>query len=188
MEVSDVPPALRGRLGTEATVSLLELFDTARQEWVPEVTTAAIERFERRLGEEVSALRTEMRDGFTAARQESHALEEGLRLEIGELEGAVGSLRSEVGELRSEVGELRRDGGSLRTVMGELRTEMRTEMRELRSEVREELAKVRVDFANLRLDDAVARFDLLKWSFAFWVSQVFAVAGVMALLLRLSRV
>jgi hypothetical protein len=28
---------------------------------------------------------------------------------------------------------------------------------------------------------------LLKWSFVFWVGQVFAVGGVMALVLRLSR-
>jgi hypothetical protein len=170
MEVSDVPPALRERLGNEATVSLLELFDTARHEWVPEVTTAAIERFERRLGEEVTALRTEM----AGLRAEMGALRTELRTEMGELRT---ELRTEMGELRTEV----------HAAMGELRTELHAEMGELRSELRQEVAKVRLDFANLRLDDAAARFELLKWSFVFWIGQVFAVAGVMALVLRLSR-
>jgi chromosome segregation ATPase len=172
MEVSDVPPPLRERLGTDATVSLLELFDTARQEWGREVTTAAIERFERRLGEEVGAVRADMTE---------------LRTEVGELRTEVGELRTEVGELRTEVGELRTDMGELRTEMGEFRTEMRAEMSVFRSEVREDLATVRLDFANLRLEDAAARFELLKWSFVFWLGQVFAVAGVMVLVLRLSR-
>jgi hypothetical protein len=128
MEVSDVPPALRERLGTEATVSLLELFDTARQEWEPEVTTAAIERFERRLGEEVGAVRTEMAD---------------LRTEMGELRTTI---RAEMSVFRSEV----------REESNAFRSEVREEMSTFRSEVREELAKARLDFANLRLDDAAA--------------------------------
>lgn len=110
MEVSDVPPALHHHLGTEATAGLLELFETARQKWTPDVTTAAVERFERRLGEETT------------------------------------SLRGEISALRLEM----RDG-----------------------------------FANLRLDLANTRFELLKWCFLFWVGQVFAVAGVVTIVVRL---
>jgi hypothetical protein len=96
---------------------LLELFDTARQEWTPDVTTAAVERFERRLGEEISALRLEMHEGL--------------------------------------------------------------------STVRLEIANVRVEVSGLRLENSANRFELLKWCFLFWVGQVFAVAGVVALAFRL---
>ena len=48
--------------------------------------------------------------------------------------------------------------------------------------MREEFAALRGDmregFAALRGDMAAARFDLLKWAFAFWVGQLAAVAGI----------
>jgi hypothetical protein len=51
-------PALHQRLGIEATVGLLELFDTARQEWTADMTTIASERFERRITGEIGAGKT----------------------------------------------------------------------------------------------------------------------------------
>ena len=90
--------------------------DAARREWTAEVTALALERFERRLTEEVAGVRVSMAQ-----------CESGLRLEIGKL-----------------------------------REELRKEMADL-------------------------RFDLLKWSFAFWIGQVIAVAGIMGLMLRFTR-
>jgi hypothetical protein len=123
MEVSDVSPALRERLGVEATVGLLRLFDTARQEWTGDVTTAAVERFEARLIEETARL----------------------GLEIAEFRA---SLQAEIAALRQES---------------------------------------TTEFAALRQENLEGRIELLKWCFAFWVGQVFAVAGVVAVVLRLMR-
>jgi hypothetical protein len=73
-----VSAALRERLGHEATIGLLELVDAERREWSDTVLTvaaekitlavsAAADRYERRLAEEISGLRTaivrEIHDG-----------------------------------------------------------------------------------------------------------------------------
>jgi hypothetical protein len=39
----------------------------------------------------------------------------------------------------------------------------------------------------LRQEMADLRFELLKWTFLFWVGQLFAVAGLVAVLIRLLR-
>ena len=45
---------------------------------------------------------------------------------------------------------------------------------------------VRQQISDLRLDMTTMKFDLLKWSFAFWVGQVLAVAAILSLFLRRS--
>jgi hypothetical protein len=69
-----VPSALRTRLGDDATFGLIELLDSERRDWSEHVLSAAADRFERRLTEEVSALRDGIRvslhDGLTSVRQE----------------------------------------------------------------------------------------------------------------------
>ena len=57
MRVNSVAPALRERLGHEATVGLLELVETDRSEREERVLSIAVERFERRLAEELANLR-----------------------------------------------------------------------------------------------------------------------------------
>jgi hypothetical protein len=42
-------------------------------------------------------------------------------------------------------------------------------------------------FAALRQEMADQRFELLKWAFLFWVGQFFAVAGLVAVLIRFLR-
>lgn len=69
-----VPVAVRTRLGDDATFGLIELLDSDRREWSEHVLSVAADRFERRLTEEVSALREEVReglhDGLTSVRHE----------------------------------------------------------------------------------------------------------------------
>jgi hypothetical protein len=69
-----VPTALRARLGDDATFGLIEMLDSDRKEWSEHVLSVAADRFERRLTEEVSALRVEVRDalhdGLSSVRQE----------------------------------------------------------------------------------------------------------------------
>ena len=69
-----VPSVLRTRLGDDGTFGLIELLDTDRKEWSEQVLSIAADRFERRLAEEISALRVEIREGLhaglTSVRQE----------------------------------------------------------------------------------------------------------------------
>ena len=58
---------------------------------------------------------------------------------------------------------------------------MRVEMARSEARVREGIAQ---QGAALRQEMAVNRFELLKWSFLFWVGQVFAVVGLVGVMLR----
>jgi len=57
MRVNSVAPALRERLGHEATVGLLELVESERSEREERMLSVAAERFERRLAQELAELR-----------------------------------------------------------------------------------------------------------------------------------
>jgi hypothetical protein len=69
-----VPAAVRTRLGDDAPFGLIELLDSDRREWSEHVLSVAADRFERRLTEEISDFREEiregLRDGLTSVRQE----------------------------------------------------------------------------------------------------------------------
>src|SRR5207245_1830193 len=67
---SRMPAALRERLGDSATLGLLELFESQRNDWSEHVLSVAADRFERRLTEEISALRHEFHQGLTDVRAE----------------------------------------------------------------------------------------------------------------------
>jgi hypothetical protein len=61
-------------LGDTATLGLLELLESERHTWSEHVLSVATDRFERRLTEEMSGLRAELRealhDGLTSVRAE----------------------------------------------------------------------------------------------------------------------
>ena len=61
-------------VGDDATFGLIELLDSNRREWSEHVLSVAADRFERRLTEEISDFREEIReglhDGLTSVRQE----------------------------------------------------------------------------------------------------------------------
>jgi hypothetical protein len=107
----DVSPALQDRLGQDATTGLLQLLDSAREEWMPGVTTAATERFEQRLTGEVGILRAEIRELGTALRSEIRELATTLRSELKDGDNA----------LRLEMRDL---GASLRVEMQNDRFEL----------------------------------------------------------------
>jgi hypothetical protein len=69
-----VPAALRTRLGDDGTFGLIELLDSERKDWSEQVVDVAADRFERRLTDEISELREDIRnalhDGLTAVRAE----------------------------------------------------------------------------------------------------------------------
>src|SRR5436309_9829542 len=65
-----VPAALQERLGPEPTTGLVHLFEQARVEWTADVVNLSIERFERRLVEELATVRVEMARGEARLREE----------------------------------------------------------------------------------------------------------------------
>src|SRR5882724_3223939 len=84
MASNRVPPELRERLGDEATLAFVELFESERAEWSQRVLSVAADRFERRLSEEISGVRVELsavradivrelHAGLGSVRQELHA-------------------------------------------------------------------------------------------------------------------
>lgn len=73
MEAYSVPPALRSKLGPEATAGLLELLDLSQTEARDTVISACTERFERRLVDEISKVRVDVAQLGASLRQEMAA-------------------------------------------------------------------------------------------------------------------
>ena len=72
----------------------------------------------------------------------------------------------------------------LRIEMAQGFASVRQEMAEGFASLRQEIAAVQ---STLRQEMADQRFDILKWAFLFWVGQFFAVASLMAVLIRFLR-
>jgi len=69
-------------LGSDGTQGLVTLLESTRTEWSDEVLTAAADRFERRLGTEISALRLEMSRDLSALRVDVARDTAALRVEL----------------------------------------------------------------------------------------------------------
>jgi hypothetical protein len=82
VDLEDVGPALRERLGPGGTYALVALLTESGKEVTADVLTMAGERFERRLAEETSRLRVDMAQGFAALRREIVEGHAALRQEI----------------------------------------------------------------------------------------------------------
>ncbi len=59
------------RLGTDAIIALLDLFNGVKAEWSSDVTERTVDRFERRLVEETSRLRVDMTQGLPRSARRS---------------------------------------------------------------------------------------------------------------------
>jgi hypothetical protein len=58
MRATSVPHALRERLAHDGTIGLIEFVDAEHAEWSERLMNIFIERFERRLAEQIGELRT----------------------------------------------------------------------------------------------------------------------------------
>jgi hypothetical protein len=85
MGIREVAPGLERQLGPEASSELVDLLDAVEERCVNTVIERSVERFERRLTEEVSGLRVEMVQGQAALRQDVATLGGNLRQEMGNL-------------------------------------------------------------------------------------------------------
>jgi hypothetical protein len=163
--------ALREKLGDEAMGGLQTFVDAARREWKDEVLTRASERFDRRLGEEMGALRLDMAKEFATVRAETAREFAAVRVEMA-------AMRT---ELRAEMAGM---GAGLRTEIAGMGAALRTEMAGMGAGLRTEMAGMG---AGLRTEMAATHFSMLKWAFIFWIGQFAAVSAMMALLLRTLR-
>ena len=77
--------------------------------------------------------------------------------------------------------------GALRLDMTRGFAGVRREMTDGFAALRQEMAQMRVDLTTaFHRELANVRVDLIKWSFVFWIGQLVALSGVMALMLRAS--
>ena len=151
-------PALQDRLGPEATVGLLALLEAARQQWSVEVNEHSSLRFERRLIEESTQSRLEVRQGLNGLRVELKQEMHDLRVEFKQ---AISDLRV---EFRQEIGDLR--------------VELKQEMNELRLEMKG-------DMAGLETKVERALLHQTRWIFGMWVGQVAATAAIMGAMFQI---
>jgi len=86
-------------------------------------------------------------------------------------------------------------GASVRVQIGHSEAALRHEMGQLEVRLREELGhadgRLRQDLSQMEVrivsEIGNSRFDLLKWTFAFWIGQVVAMSAIMAAMLRIVR-
>jgi hypothetical protein len=87
--------------------------------------------------------------------------------------------------LREKLGGLRLD---MAKEFAAVRVESTKEFAAVRGEMAKEFAAVHEELAamvaGLRTEMAETRFTMLKWAFLFWIGQVAATTGIMAVLLR----
>jgi hypothetical protein len=170
MSSNRVPSELRERLGDEAALGLVELLDSERAEWSEHVLSVAADRFERRLSEEISGVRVELSAVRTDIVRELHA---GIGSVRQEMHAGLASVRQEMHAGLASVHQEMHAG------IGSVRQELAT----VRVETRQELATSRVEMHQML---ANSRVETLRWSFVFWVGQVAAMAGLLALMFRLT--
>ena len=171
MDVDAVPATLRERLGPAATGGLLHVLDLAHSEWRDDVMSMAGERFERRLVHEASGLRVQIAQTEGALRTEIAQSESRLRSEIGQVEG----------RLRQELGQVE---GRLRQELDKFDAGLRQELGRGDDGLREDLSQMEVRIVR---EAGNSRFELLKWSFGFWIGQVVTMSAIIAAMLRIIR-
>ena len=73
---------------------------------------------------------------------------------------------------------------ALRHEMGQLEVRLRGELGHVDGRLRQDLSQMELRIIR---EIGTSRFDLLKWTFAFWIGQVVAMSAIMAAMLRIVR-
>jgi hypothetical protein len=93
-----------------------------------------------------------------------------------------------VGELAGVRTEMARGEARLREEIAGVRVELARGEARLHEKISQNVAMLREEMARqgtlIRQEIATNRFELLKWSFLFWVGQVIAVVGLVGVILR----
>jgi hypothetical protein len=187
MEAANYAVVLRDRIGNDGYDALQEMIRASQENLL------TVHHFERRLAEEFGGLRVALAQREATLRMEIREGDAALRQEMVVGHGA---LRQEMVEghaaLRQEMVE---GHAALRQEMVEGHAAFRQEMVEgqatLRQEIAEGLGALRREMAEghaaLRQEILASRFEVLKWSFIFWVGQAFTVAAIVGIMLQLTR-
>ena len=100
MDSEIVPSALRERLGGDGSDAILELLQNVRADLREDVINASSERFERRLVEEVSAIRVQVAQTESSIRQDLSRMDSAIRQDMirmgAELREAMASMRTDL--------------------------------------------------------------------------------------------
>jgi hypothetical protein len=92
----------------------------------------------------------------------------GLRIEMA---GSQATLRDDLAQQSATLREkLAQQGATLRSEIAAVRIDLKSDMQG--------------GFAAIRQEMATNRFELLKWSFLFWIGQVLAIVGLVGAMLR----
>jgi Protein of unknown function (DUF1640) len=169
MEVDDVSPALRDRLGPEATLGLVALLDKARHQWSAAVTERAVDRYDARLTAEMSQLRIDVKQDIHELRDELKQDIHGLRVEF---KHDINDLRV---ELKQDINDLR---GELKRDITDLRIELKHDTNELRVELKGDISKLDASVSTALLNQT-------RWMFGMWVGQLAATAAIVAGMFRI---
>ena len=149
-----IPKILREKLGDEAAEGLIELLNNFSENTHNSVITLAVEKFERRLAEEIGKFRSEVTEQNARLRSETSE--------------QIASMRSETSEqiagLRSELHE----------EIAALRNEVIQQNATLRSEVAEQNSKLR---SELFEKTERGQTTTIRWMFLFWVGQIGVLLG-----------
>ena len=157
MPIISIPKPLREKLGEEGTDALVRVLNENEKETRSSVVDFAVQRFEKRLTEEIAGVRVDLADA--EKRFEKRLTEEiaGVRVDLADAEKRFGKrLTEEIAGLREE------------TVRGNLN-------------LREEL---KTDIAELRGDIQKSKADTIKWMFLFWIGQIGVVLGIILAVFR----
>lgn len=119
MEMDDVSPALRDRLGPEATLGLVALLDKARYQWSAAVKERAVDRFDARLTAEMSQLRIDVKQDINDLRIELKQDINDLRVELKrDISDLHIELKHDTNELRVELkGDISKLDASVSTAL-----------------------------------------------------------------------
>jgi len=100
-----------------------------------------------------------------------------IRKDIYELKLEIEKVRAEIKTIEANLHtEIKTLDVNLRTEIKTVEANLRTDIEKIRSELRVEIEKVRTETQK-------SHASLLKWSFAFWFSQVALLAGILFKLL-----
>jgi len=101
-----IPKVLREKLGEEAAEGLIELFNNFSDHTHNSVIELSVEKFERRLAEEIGKFRSEVAEQHAGLRSEMHEQNAGLRAEMHEQNaGLRAEMNEQIAGLRAELVE-----------------------------------------------------------------------------------
>ena len=122
MDIERVPAALQERLGIEATSGLLQLLDSTQREWRDDVIAASGDRFERRLVEEIAAVRVQIAQTEASIRRDMAQMGASIRQDMAQMGASIRQDMATMGaDIRQEMAAM---GAGIRQDMSSGRVEL----------------------------------------------------------------